>query len=185
MVYLPPCQLRSDACAMHCLPATVEIFGHTRVPCIVYLLPCQLRLWNVVYVWSRRNTLFPHWVFNEISVTIPRWWYPAWSYNASTVALWKGGGIVRPLPVPELLVKSDALPRTHDLWSWRDPSRKLYASIDRFSLIPSGPPGILDFPSLAAILSFTYSEPCYLTVIYVITLFVFVTTYVTYFTQTL
>ncbi len=47
--------------------------------------------------------------------------------------------------------------RTNDPWSWRDPSRALYASIDRFSLIPSGPPGILDFPSLAAILSFTYS----------------------------
>ncbi len=61
----------------------------------------------------------------------------------------------------------------------------MYASIDRFSLIPSGPPGILDFPSLAAILSFTYSEPCYLTLIYVITLFVFVTTYVTYSTQPL
>ena len=29
--------------------------------------------------------------------------------------------------------------------------------MDRFSLIPSGPPGILNFPSLAAILSFTYS----------------------------
>ncbi len=34
----------------------------------------------------------------------------------------------------------------------------MYASIDRFSLTPSGPPGILDFPSLAAILSFTYSD---------------------------
>ncbi len=56
--------------------------------------------------------------------------------------------------------------------------------MDRFSLIPSGPPGILDFLSLAAILSFTYSKPCYFTVIYVITLFVFVTTYVTYSTQT-
>ncbi len=32
------------------------------------------------------------------------------------------------------------------------------ASIDRFSLIPSGSLGILDFPSLAAILSFTYSD---------------------------
>ncbi len=37
-------------------------------------------------------------------------------------------------------------------------SRALYASIDRFSLIPSGPLGILDFPSLAAILSFAYSD---------------------------
>ncbi len=36
----------------------------------------------------------------------------------------------------------------------------MYASIDRFSLIPSGPPGISDFPSLAAILSFTYSDIC-------------------------
>ncbi len=34
----------------------------------------------------------------------------------------------------------------------------MYASIDRFSLILSGPPGILDFPSLAAILFFTYSD---------------------------
>ncbi len=34
----------------------------------------------------------------------------------------------------------------------------MYASIDRFSLIPSGSPGILDFSSLAAILSFTYSD---------------------------
>ncbi len=61
----------------------------------------------------------------------------------------------------------------------------MYASIDRFSLIPSGPPGILDFFSLAAILSLIYSEPCHLTVTYVITLFVFVTKYVTYLTQTL
>ena len=63
-------------------------------------------------------------------------------------------------------------------------SRELYASIDGFFLIPSGPKVILDFPSLAAILTFTYSEPCYLTVIYVIIPFVFVTKYVTYFTQT-
>ncbi len=61
----------------------------------------------------------------------------------------------------------------------------MYSSTDRFSLIPSGPPGILDFPSLAAIISFAYSEPCYLTVIYMITLSVFVITYVTYSTQTL
>ncbi len=61
----------------------------------------------------------------------------------------------------------------------------MYASIDRFSLIPSGIPGILDFPSLAAIPSFTYSEPSYLTVKYVITLFVFVTIYVKYSTQNL
>ncbi len=59
----------------------------------------------------------------------------------------------------------------------------MYDSIDRFSFIPSGPQGILDFPSLAAILSFTYSELCHLKVIYVITLFVFVPTYVTYSTQ--
>ena len=78
-----------------------------------------------------------------------------------------------------------ALPRTPDFSSWRDESRALYASIDRFSLIPLGPPDILDFSSLAAILSFTYSEPCYLTVTYVITLFVFVIIYVTYSTQTL
>ncbi len=58
----------------------------------------------------------------------------------------------------------------------------MYASIDRFSFVPSGPPSILDFSSLAAILSFAYSEPCYLTVIYVITLFVFVIPYVTYST---
>ncbi len=56
--------------------------------------------------------------------------------------------------------------------------------IDRFSFIPSGPPGILDFPSLAAILFFTYSELCYITLIYVITLFIFVTIYFTYSTQT-
>ncbi len=61
----------------------------------------------------------------------------------------------------------------------------MYASIDRFSLIPSGPPGILDFSSLAAILSFAYIEPCYLTVIYVITLIVFEITYVKYSTQPL
>ena len=61
----------------------------------------------------------------------------------------------------------------------------MYASIERFSLIPSGLSGILDFLSLAGILSFTYSEPFYLTVIYMITLFVFVTTYVTYSSQTL
>ncbi len=60
----------------------------------------------------------------------------------------------------------------------------MYASIDRFSAIPLGPLGILDFSSLAEILSFTYSEPCYLTVTYVITLFVFVTIYVTYSIQT-
>ena len=60
----------------------------------------------------------------------------------------------------------------------------MYAFIDRFSLIPSGPSGILDFPSLAAILFFTYREPCYLIVAYVITLFVFVTKYFTYSTQT-
>ena len=59
----------------------------------------------------------------------------------------------------------------------------MYAPIDRFSLIRSGPPGILDFSSLAAILSFTYSEPCYLTVIYVIIFFVFVTKYVIYSIQ--
>ncbi len=169
IVHLQPCQLRSDACAIHGLPATVDIFGHTRVPCIVYLPPRQLRLWNIVYVWSRRNTLFPHWLFNKIPVTIPSWWYPAWGYNARTVALWIGGGTVRPLLVSELLFKSHALPGTHYFWSWCDPLRALYASIDRFSLIPSGPPGILDFFSLAAILSFTYSEPRYLTVIYVIT----------------
>ncbi len=34
----------------------------------------------------------------------------------------------------------------------------MYASIARFSLIPSGPPGILDFFSSTAILSFTHSE---------------------------
>ncbi len=34
----------------------------------------------------------------------------------------------------------------------------MYTSVDRFSLIPSGPPGILDFSSLAAIPSFTYSD---------------------------
>ena len=43
--------------------------------------------------------------------------------------------------------------------------------------------GILDFLSLATILSFAYSEPCYLKVSYVITLFVFVTTYDTHSTQ--
>ncbi len=58
----------------------------------------------------------------------------------------------------------------------------MYASMDRFSLILSGPTGILDFPSLAVILSFTHSEPCYLTLIYVMTLLLFVTTYVTYST---
>ncbi len=61
----------------------------------------------------------------------------------------------------------------------------MYASIDRFSLMPSGPSGILDISSLVAILSLTYSEPCYLTVKYLITLFVFVTKYVTYSTQPL
>ena len=39
-----------------------------------------------------------------------------------------------------------------------------------------GTSGILDLPSLAAILFFTYNEPCYLTVIFVVTIFVFVTT---------
>ncbi len=34
----------------------------------------------------------------------------------------------------------------------------MYAFIDKFSLIPSGLSSILDFPSLAAILSFTYSD---------------------------
>ncbi len=72
-----------------------------------------------------------------------------------------------------------------DLTSNSGTGSGLTASIDRFSLIPSGPLGILDFFSLAAILSFTYSEPCYLTLIYVITLFVFVTIYVTYSIQPL
>ncbi len=61
----------------------------------------------------------------------------------------------------------------------------MYTSIDGFSLIPLGSSEIQDFLSLAAILSFTYSEPCYLTVNYMITLFIFVTIYVKYFTQTL
>ncbi len=43
------------------------------------------------------------------------------------------------------------------------PSHALYASIDKFSLIPSGPQSNLDFPSLAAIVSFTYNDiPDYL-----------------------
>ena len=86
---------------------------------------------------------------------------------------------VRPLPVPESPIKSDGTYRA-TLWLRNpgpnrrlhnqpcrvlmildhdgDPSRALYASIDRFSFISSGPPGILDFPSLAAILSFIYSD---------------------------
>ena len=39
---------------------------------------------------------------------------------------------------------------------------------------------MLNFSFLAAILSFTYSELCHLTMIYVITLFVFITIYVIY-----
>ncbi len=115
IVYVPPCQLRLDASTIHCLPVTVEIFGQTRVPCIIYLPPCKLRLWNIVYAWSRRNTLFSHRVFNEILVIIPSWWYPAWRYNARTVAFWKGESTVRPLAAPELLVKSDSTYRAR-LW---------------------------------------------------------------------
>ena len=60
----------------------------------------------------------------------------------------------------------------------------LYVSIGRFSFILKSFPSILDFFFLAPILFFTYSEPCYLKVTYVITLFVFVTIYVIYFSQT-
>ncbi len=42
---------------------------------------------------------------------------------------------------------------------------------------------ILDFLSLAAIGSFTYNEPSYLTVTYIISLFMFMTIYVKYFSQ--
>ena len=82
-------------------------FGCMRVPCIVYLPPCQSRSRNIFSAWSQRNTLFSHCVFDEIPVKIPSWGYPAWGYNARTVAFWKERGTVRPLPVPELPVKSD------------------------------------------------------------------------------
>ncbi len=102
-----------------------EIFGHRRVPCIVYLPPCQLRLWDIIYAWSRGNTLFSHWVFRKIPVIVTSW-YPAWDYNAKTVALWKGEVTVRPLPVPKWPVKSDGIYRA-TLWL-RNPglSRRLH-----------------------------------------------------------
>ncbi len=58
--------------------------------------------------------------------------------------------------------------------------QSMYASMNRLSLIPRGPLGIIDFLSLAGIPFFSHGEPYNLTVIYVITLFVFVTTYITH-----
>ncbi len=132
----------SDAFTIHCLPSTVSVtvgrVYHTLFTChrgnfrsdtfTMHCLhaTCQLRLWNVVYAWSRGNTLFPHWVFHEIQVIIPSWWYRAWGYNARTIALWKEGGTVRPLPVPELLVKFDCTYRAK-LWLRNPrPSRRLH-----------------------------------------------------------
>ena len=60
----------------------------------------------------------------------------------------------------------------------------IYFPIDRFSLISTGPLNILDFFSLEAVLSFTFGEPCYLILEFVITLFVFVITYVIHSSQT-
>ena len=62
-------------------------------------------------------------------------------------------------------------------------SRVLYTSIDEFSLMLIDSPSILDFSSLVPVLFFTYNELCYFTMTYVNILFVFVTKYITYFTQ--
>lgn len=52
--------------------------------------------------------------------------------------------------------------------------------MDSFFFIPTDPYSNSDFSSLVVILSFTYSKPCYLTMIYAIILFLFMTKYVTY-----
>ena len=69
---------------------------------------------------------FPHSVFNKIPVIVPRWWYPAWDCNTRTVALWKVGKTVRPLPVPELPVHSNSTYRA-TLWMRNPgPSRRFH-----------------------------------------------------------
>ncbi len=82
----------SHASTMYCLSATMS------VKVVEYYL-CM----------KPREYLFSHWVFNEIPVIIPCWWYPPWGYNARTFALWKEEGTLWPLPVSELLVKSDGI----------------------------------------------------------------------------
>ncbi len=80
----------SHACTIYFLFATVSV---TVVEYYLYIKP--------------REYFFSQWVFNEIPVIVLSWWYPAGGDNPRTVALWKKGGTVRPLSVPELLVKFD------------------------------------------------------------------------------